>query len=117
MTSPDSTARATAIVMISVLARQLENWINHARDLKYATREFKYELGITSNALRSLLNHLNKVARTEDDENFFELSAQYSEMVEKIICIESEEDLTEVMQLIESKIRTHEQNTTLQQAS
>ena len=99
----ESKQRATAIVMISVLARQLENWIKHTKDLKYATREFKYELTKSENAIRSLLNHLNKVSNTEEQEDFFELSAQYSDMVEKLISIESEVDLSEVMQLIESK--------------
>lgn len=43
--------RATAIVMISVLARQLENWIRHAKDMRYAKSEFRYELTKTEMAV------------------------------------------------------------------
>lgn len=53
---------------------------------------------------------MNKVTTVQDNEEFFELSAQYSDMVEKIISITDEIDLNEVMELVDKKIRQEEKN-------
>ena len=96
----DITQRARTVVMLCLLARQLDTWLQHARDMGHLTREFKHRSGILLNNVRGFNNFLDKGGADEQDAVLFEESAKYAELVEHLLAL-SDQDLYRINQLIE----------------
>ena len=100
--------RAKQTVMIIIHSQQLVNWLTHARDLNTVSREFKYRSGIILTALKNFLLSIEK--QTGEKDFLFEESAQYSEVLEKLMSLD-ENDCNRVSKLIDKLIRDKSQTT------
>lgn len=80
--------------MMVGLAHQLVAWTDHARDLGYMTRAFKYESGILSQNLKKFLGVFEAL-----DDDVYEHSVQISDLFERIAKMD-EQQIKRVLGLI-----------------
>lgn len=92
--------RTKTVVMMCILSRQLQAWLQHARDLGHMSKAFKYEGGKLLNQLNGFNKFLDKGAGDMEDDVLFEESAKYSDLIELLLTLD-EKDMHRVSSLIE----------------